>query len=68
MDAMRADMVAHLGENDSTVVAYDVWQRFKAAQSHGLEVEWFETFLAEVAKPNADPRAAADYACREWDL
>lgn len=66
-DKARADMVKHLGEDSSTVEAFDVFAALCRARQYGLEVEWFETFLADL-KAGKVPREAAVGSCHEWDV
>lgn len=49
-----------------TVEAFDVWRYFEQAARAGMQVEWFETFIADI-KAGTSPAAAAWGACREWD-
>lgn len=64
-DSMRDQIIKNMPE--ATVEAYDVWRCFERARAYGLEVEWFEDFLANI-KAGDEPELAAQGACYEWDV
>lgn len=64
MQKVRDGLVANAGRE--TVDAFDVWRYFESAAAHGMQVEWFETFILEMTN-GTPPVQAAWSACQEWD-